>query len=227
MAIVRTFRIESTPKDFQDWILNTSSLSWPGRTSFKTESGEIKLGGMRAESDRHWSVIGGHVTGGQVEMYGPYIVVDVIPMNSRVIEVTAHLMYDRPDSLVQFFNRWLSEISREYADASKITGQQPSDATGGPPATPSDAKRGPGRTKLDHTELIYRLAKAQEGEELRARDGRYWKEIAEQIAWKHGKDKAGVKLLEDARLRLKRHKADKGIMREVKAHREKEKKKIP
>jgi hypothetical protein len=63
-----------------------------------------------------------------------------------------------------------------------------------------------GRPGLSGKELVYRLAKAQEAEEIRARDPRKtWKEIAREIKWRHGSDKAGIKLLEDARKRLKEH----------------------
>jgi hypothetical protein len=63
-----------------------------------------------------------------------------------------------------------------------------------------------GRPGLSGEELVYRLAKAQEAEEIRARDPRKtWKEIAREIKWRHGSDKAGVKLLEDARKRLEEH----------------------
>ena len=59
---------------------------------------------------------------------------------------------------------------------------------------------------LKHEELIYRLAKAQQAIEIRRDDPeKTWKEIAREIDWRYGSSKAGVKLLEDARLsRLKR-----------------------
>jgi hypothetical protein len=77
---------------------------------------------------------------------------------------------------------------------------------------------------LPHQELIYRLAKAQEGEEVKAREPqKTWKEIAKQIQWKSGNNQGGIKLLEDARKRLKR--ATKTTLAEVADWRKKKEKK--
>jgi hypothetical protein len=76
------------------------------------------------------------------------------------------------------------------------------------PAGENQAKgtgRGPGRPGLSRDELIYRLAKAQEGEQIKRDDpSMTWKEIALEIDWRMGAGKPGVKLLEDARKRLRR-----------------------
>lgn len=74
--------------------------------------------------------------------------------------------------------------------------------------------------ELDHKEYIYRLAKAQESEEIKeAERGEKWRSIANRIGWRYGHNDAGIKLLEDARKRLKR--ADSQTLAEVKEYREK------
>lgn len=76
-------------------------------------------------------------------------------------------------------------------------------------------KRG-GRPELDHDELIYRLAKAQEAEEIRRENpDMVWKEIAKVIEWNKGTSDSGVALLRDARLRLKRLKPDDPLLSEI------------
>lgn len=75
-----------------------------------------------------------------------------------------------------------------------------------------------GRPGLDHDELVYRLAKAQEGEELKRKSPREpWKWIAREIGWKLGTDEPGLALLRDARLRLHRLKPDDPQLAEVAA----------
>ncbi len=72
----------------------------------------------------------------------------------------------------------------------------------------------PGHPGLDHEELIYRLAKAQEAEELRAsKPELHWWQIASQIGWRYGKKESGIKKLEDARKRLKQ--ADSALLQEI------------
>jgi hypothetical protein len=62
-----------------------------------------------------------------------------------------------------------------------------------------------GRPTLDRDELIYRLTKAQDAEDIKQREPEMtWKEIARLIQWRYGHEPRGVKLLEDARHRLKR-----------------------
>jgi len=95
------------------------------------------------------------------------------------------------------------------------------------PTKPSIAKieenkRGPGRRELDHDDLIYRLAKAQEAEEIKAREpDKRWKEIAREIGWRLGTTASGIKLLEYARDRLKRaqKEGDRQLLDEVKKYR--------
>jgi hypothetical protein len=93
----------------------------------------------------------------------------------------------------------------------------------------SKIKEKPGRRGLDRPELVYRVAKAQEGEEIRAKDSQKpWKEIAKEISWYLGMSKAGIKLLEDARYRLERLNLNdpNNILKEVEEFRKKETKTI-
>lgn len=77
-----------------------------------------------------------------------------------------------------------------------------------------------GHPGLDHDETIYRLAKAQQAEEIRRADkSMTWKEIARQIRWNKGTDEAGIALLADARHRLHRLAADDPLLAEVAAWR--------
>jgi hypothetical protein len=87
------------------------------------------------------------------------------------------------------------------------------------PADDWDAPR-VGHPGLDHDEVICRLAKAQQAEEIRRADkSMTWKEIAREIGWNKGADKAGVALLADARRRLHRLAADDPLLAEVAAWR--------
>jgi len=89
-----------------------------------------------------------------------------------------------------------------------------------------ETERGPGRRELDRGELIYRLAKAQEAEEIKAREpDKRWKEIAKAIGWRLGLTASGVKLLEYARDRLKRaqKEGDRELLDEVKKYRKEKK----
>jgi hypothetical protein len=62
-----------------------------------------------------------------------------------------------------------------------------------------------GHPGLAREELIYRLMKAQEAEEIKQREPEMtWKEIARAVGWRFGNEPRGVKLLEDARHRLRR-----------------------
>jgi len=79
-------------------------------------------------------------------------------------------------------------------------------------------QRAGGRPGLDHDELIYRLAKAQEAEEIKRADpDMSWKMIAKEINWRHGIGGAGLTLLRDARKRLRSLEEDDpgGLLREV------------
>ena len=80
---------------------------------------------------------------------------------------------------------------------------------------------------MDHEELVYRLAKAQEAEEIKKADNRKtWKEIAKEIGWKFGSGIPSVKLLANARKRLEQYKDNdpEGILDEVNNYRGKKKK---
>jgi hypothetical protein len=80
-----------------------------------------------------------------------------------------------------------------------------------------------GRPGLNREELIYRLTKAQEAEEIKHREPRKtWKEIAREIGWRYGSEPHGVKLLEDARHRLRRPE-NKALLDEISVRRKEKK----
>ena len=93
-------------------------------------------------------------------------------------------------------------------------------------ATRADERRPGGRPGLEHEELIHRLAKAQEAEEIRSENpDMTWKEIAKDIDWRHGTNEPGLALLRDARRsRLGRLKKDDphGLLQEVSRWRKEE-----
>jgi len=74
-----------------------------------------------------------------------------------------------------------------------------------PLAEKTQGKPGRPGLQLEREEYLYRLCKAQQGEQSRGRNPKMlWKEIAKQIQWKYGTKEAGIKLLQDARKRLAR-----------------------
>jgi len=80
------------------------------------------------------------------------------------------------------------------------------------------SQRQGGRPGLEHDELIYRLAKAQEAEEIKRADpDMWWKMIAKEINWRHGISGPGLTLLRDARKRLRSLEEDDpgGLLQEV------------
>lgn len=86
----------------------------------------------------------------------------------------------------------------------------------------------PGNPGLPENEVIYRLAKAQERNEIKASNqDMKEKEIAKEIGWNKGAAKSGIKLLEEARHRLERLEASDPDNRlpKVAEYREKEKRK--
>jgi hypothetical protein len=144
---------------------------------------------------------------------GDVFTFDLLPLDDNQLEVRARCYRD---ALEIPFEEVLAEIEKRWPGARKeLTGEQAE--------AQADKKRG-GRPGLDHDELIYRLAKAQEAEEMRLDNpDMTWKEIAKEIKWRHGISKAGIKLLEDARLsrlrRLKKSDPD-HLLEQVKAYRE-------
>jgi hypothetical protein len=111
-----------------------------------------------------------------------YVLADVTPYGLNIV-LSTPLQNPIPEEM---FNELVSYIRERLA----------------PPTTPPEPEVGEsgGRPKLSTEELVYRLAKVQEGEEIKAQDPKlYWKEIKIHIGWPHS-----IKLLEDARKRLKR-----------------------
>jgi hypothetical protein len=91
----------------------------------------------------------------------------------------------------------------------------------------------PGRWKLsvdDPDEFIYRLAKAQEGNEfyeVRKGNNFTWRDVCKKIGWRYGSSESAVKLLYYARLELRNLEGTdlEGWLPKIKEFREKEKKK--
>jgi len=94
-----------------------------------------------------------------------------------------------------YFEELLAAMGERWPAARASTG------TG---AVVRKSQRPGGRPGLDHDELIYRLAKAQEAEEIRRADPEmWWKMVAKEINWRHGISGPGLTLLRDARKRLR------------------------
>jgi hypothetical protein len=114
------------------------------------------------------------------------------------------------DHFNELWNLMLHEFGAEETQLSEPYTHGPNDWHGGHPG-------------LDHDELIYRLTKAQEAEEIRHSDSsRPWKQIARDIQWNKGTCEAGLALLRNARYRLRRLKPGDPLLEEVVEHRAKE-----
>jgi hypothetical protein len=123
---------------------------------------------------------------------GIAISVRYIEYKPGAVEVTArcHL----PEA-VDYFEELLAVVRERWPE---------SGATGRRRAAVRTGQRPGGRPGLDHDELIYRLAKAQEAEEIKRADpDQWWKMIAKEINWRHGISGPGLTLLRDARKRLR------------------------
>jgi len=110
---------------------------------------------------------------------------------------------------VDYFEELLAAMGERWPAARATTGIR---------ADVRKSQRPGGRPGLDHDELIYRLAKAQEAEEIRRADPElWWKMVAKEINWRHGISGAGLSLLRDARKRLRRLEKDDpgGLLQEV------------
>ena len=95
-------------------------------------------------------------------------------------------------------------------------GRRPADLYRGGKSEASGRRAG--RLGLKRDELAYRIAAALEAEALKKNaPSLTWKEIAKKIGWRLGTNASGVKLLEDARSRLKRLEKDDpdGILEEA------------
>ena len=91
----------------------------------------------------------------------------------------------------------------------------------------SKKKKGkPGSPGLSRADLVKRLAMAHQAEEIKAKEPwKRWKEIADEIGWRFGSGRNGVKLLEYARDRLKRaiKEKDEKLLREIRMARKEKK----
>jgi len=93
------------------------------------------------------------------------------------------------DDLREYFNRLLAEMERFWPQIRSV-------GTARPP-------RPGGRPVLERKEVVNRVARAQDAEEMRKADPiATWKEIARAIGWGFGSDESALALLRDARHRL-------------------------
>ena len=128
-----------------------------------------------------------------------------LPTKPQRIEVIATCSEPAVESCLKYLLKDIWENSEEARGGIEqcwpgIRGQLPPSA-----AELEEYKGRPGRPGLHHNELIYRLARAQEGKEIRKRDpSMTWKEIAKKIKWNKGTRNAGLASLRDARHRLRR-----------------------
>jgi hypothetical protein len=118
--------------------------------------------------------------------------------------------------------RFIQDLLDELGRLSLVISTRPEPEGATLPQFPREdvaGKRG-GRPGLDHDELIYRLAKAQQAEEARAADPRKrWRDIAEEVGWAYGNKQDGLALLRDARHRLRRLEPGDPLLEEITAWR--------
>ena len=99
------------------------------------------------------------------------------------------------DDLREYLNRLLAEIEVFWPYVRRL-------GTARPPLPG-------GRPGLTREQVVYRVAKAQEGEEIKQADpAMTWKEIAREISWASGSHEDALALLRDARYRLRRLESD-------------------
>jgi len=117
------------------------------------------------------------------------------------------------------FQKLLVGIDKVWPEAKVLEPPQGSEE----PLSKLPGKRGaPKLENRDNAEYIYRLTKAQEAEAIKAREpDTPWRIIAQNIGWRYGKKESAVKLLHDARKRLKA--ASPEVLRTVEENRKEKK----
>jgi len=201
-----TFFLHTTVDLFMHWVESYTRMP----PSFPTEDGRIILeGGYRpltSDVPPYWSLGGLVVQPSETfeeahararspgdNWLGALISVDVMQLAPERMEVTIECSHP---AVMGYYEELLARIGERWPEAQADT------AIGA--SAPEKQRRG-GRPGLDHHELIYRLAKAQEAEEIRRGDpSMTWKEIAKEIDWRYGINAPGLALLRDARRRLQR-----------------------
>ncbi len=122
------------------------------------------------------------------------------------IAISVRYMEHRPGTLEVESECYLAEGMQYFRALLAAMGERWPPARASTAAAPPVRKsqRPGGRPGLDHDELIYRLAKAQEAEEIKRADPEmWWKMVAKEINWRHGISDPGLTLLRDARKRLR------------------------
>lgn len=217
-----TFWLNTTGDRFYEWLQRrTRSDSESGKLEFATEEGRIRLWPVvqHWHPDNVWDIwMSAHriVRSGEDEERReelPRVIQFTVLTTARErIQVDAECRLSEVPAVMEYFEELLEGIGRAWPEAKEwleaLVAKPPKDR----------GRRLGGRPKLGHDELIYRLAKAQEGEEMRRDDPKlYWKEIAREIGWRYGADEKGLALLRDARHRLRalEKKDPDGLVREV------------
>jgi hypothetical protein len=236
-----TLFLNTTPRNFAEW-LEKHTLMIHG-ADFPTERGRIAL--QRARSTGSWekpskvSLVGIYVTTDtekEIDKATPigdcirFDLIELAPPPTARIEVGGRC--DVP-AVLNYYRQLLSAIAQRWPEAEATVAEFLASLTSArtvhdhDPAPKGDHAFGPGRPGhpgLSHEELIYRLQKAQEGEELKAHDRLLtWKEVARKVDWRYGSNSAGIKKLEDARKRLKRLQKDdpEGLLEQIVRRRKK------
>lgn len=124
---------------------------------------------------------------------GDVVTFMILPIDPERVEVAAKCNHPAVKSFVE---ETLREMKKRWPEAQA----KPTIAVNA-----TEKQRQGGRPGLRHNERIYRLAKAQEAEQIRHDDpSMTWKEIAKEIQWRYGIGERGLALLRDARHRLHR-----------------------
>jgi hypothetical protein len=204
-----TLYVETTEPHFARWLRDHVSRTLP--TPYVADDGmRIYLGNATAPqrdgSARRIDIGATAVSGAGSVPVGKAISVRYMEDKPGTIEVIAqcHL----PEA-VDYFEELLAVMSERGPELGPI---------GRTRAAVRSGQRPGGRPGLDHDELIYRLAKAQEAEEIRRADPElWWRMVAKEINWRHGISGPGLSLLRDARKRLRRLEKDdpRGLLPEV------------
>jgi hypothetical protein len=121
------------------------------------------------------------------------------------IAISVRYMEHRPGTMEVVAQCHLPEAVKYFEELLAAMGERwhAARASAGTGAAVRKSQRPGGRPGLDHDELVYRLAKAQEAEEIRRADPEmWWKMVAKAINWRHGISGPGLTLLRDARRRL-------------------------
>ena len=204
-----TLYLETTENHFARWLRDHVSRNLPvpyvaedGMRIYLERAGPPYRDGFASRIDVSATAAS---QAGSVPM-GIAISVRYMQYTPGIMEVVAQC---RLAEAAEHFQQLLAAMDERWAAPRAST------ATG---AAVRKSQRPGGRPGLDHDELLYRLAKAQEAEEIkRAHPDMWWKMVAKEINWRHGISGPGLTLLRDARKRLRSLEEDDpgGLLQEV------------